>query len=610
MWASIRAGFGVACTNAAIRTGDPGLLGNGTAALESALARTSRQHRRFPFLAAALSTALRERYQRQHAPADLDRAVELVRQAAAAALPGHPRYGWVQMTLARTLTLHAAETGDASGLDDAVEAGLRSLEGSASRRRDVPERQTVLAIALKTRYDLTGNDRDLADSIVHIRAAENGQLRDKGDRVTVAANYALSYMAIFQRYGRLADLDSAIENLAMVASSPGAASRRQLVNLSYALRLRHRALGRHEDIDAAIRAARQAAGSGLFSSPEVAATLSDALAARSRSAGEPGDLDESIVLGGLAADLAPDGGSRRGALLSLGQLLTIRYEDHGNPADIEQAVDNLRAALAEVSQRDPGRVAYLDSLGHALWARYEGGAGSPEDVAESVRLLEAAVAGTPDDHREADARRGNLAAALWTRFGITHDPRDLDAAIDHGEKALDAPASTQADQTGLLLNLGIAHKTRFDDRGDLQDALRAITLWRQATRLPDIRAGMRIGSARNWGELAMRTGDLETAVAGYGAAIQMLPEVAWRGLSTAGQHWILASWRGLASEAAAAALSAGQAGKAVEMAETGRSVSWGHALARHVSLDDLRGCAPELADRITRVRDAMASLQA
>ena len=610
MWASIMAGLGVAGVNAAIRNGDMRLLGRGAAALEAALARTSSQDRRYPYLAAALSTALRERYQRQRVPADLDRAVELARQAAAAAPSGHPQHGWAQETLARALTLRAVEDGDARALDAAVEAGHRSLEGEAVRQREAATRRTALGIALKARYDLAGSDQDLAESIAHIRAAQAVQLRGDQDRAAVALNYALSYLADFARYGRLSDLDAAIENLAAAASLPEPPSRLHLVALSRAFRLRHEALGRLEDVDAAVCAARQAAGGEPLRDPEAAAVLSAALAARSRSVGEPGDLDEAVTIAETAVGLTSEGGARSEALLALGQLLTVRFEDRADPSDINGAVDHLRAALASTTEQDPGRAAYLDSLGQALWARREGGAGSDTDVLESARLLQAAVAATPEDHQQAAGRLGNLAAALWTRFEITRDHQDLDAAISSGEKALTAVASAWAARTRLLLNLGIAYNSRFDEHGGPQDAQRAIAVWREATQLADVRAGMRIGTARNYGDLAMRAGDPETALAGYDTAIRMLPEAAWRGLSTAGQQRILASWGRLAGEAAAAALSAGQAGRAVEMAETGSSVSWEHALALGAALESLREAAPELAERITRTAAAMTALQA
>ena len=166
-----------------------------------------------------------------------------------------PQHGWAQETLARALTLRAVEDGDARALDAAVEAGRRSLEGDAVRQREAATRHTALGIALKARYDLVGSDQDLADSIVHIRAAQAVQLRSDEDRAAVALNYALSYLADFARYGRLSDLDAAIEKLAAAASLPEPASRRHLVALSRAFRLRHEALGRLEDVDAAVRVA-------------------------------------------------------------------------------------------------------------------------------------------------------------------------------------------------------------------------------------------------------------------------------------------------------------------------------------------------------------------
>jgi hypothetical protein len=77
----------------------------------------------------------------------------------------------------------------------------------------------------------------------------------------------------------------------------------------------------------------------------------------------------------------------------------------------------------------------------------------------------------------------------------------------------------------LLLNLGLAYQTRFNQSGERQDAIRAIAAWQEATDQPTIRAGMRVGTARNWADLATRIGDPTAAVAGYEAAIRLLPEL-------------------------------------------------------------------------------------
>ncbi|ONI74123.1 hypothetical protein BWI15_12200 [Kribbella sp. ALI-6-A] len=239
MLMAMKIAFATASINAAIRTGDARLLDKSVKSLEQAFARLPEGHNQFPYVAAALAIAVRERYERRGDPADLERALDLVWSAANATPPDHRQYGWIQSELARTLTMHGGPTGQRTMLDEAVVAGRRSVGDLKLRGRDLAVRHTVLAIALNARHNLTGDDEDLAESTEHMRVAMGGSLRSAHDRATVAANNALSRLVAYDRFGRAAELDAAIESLNTIVSRPDDGYRQRLIDLSYALRRRH-----------------------------------------------------------------------------------------------------------------------------------------------------------------------------------------------------------------------------------------------------------------------------------------------------------------------------------------------------------------------------------
>jgi hypothetical protein len=69
-------------------------------------------------------------------------------------------------------------------------------------------------------------------------------------------------------------------------------------------------------------------------------------------------------------------------------------------------------------------------------------------------------------------------------------------------------------------------------------------------------------------------------VEGFTAGIELLPLVAWHGLDQTTREHHLREWAGLASDAAAVAVAAGDPARAVELLEAGRSMLWTQALHR------------------------------
>jgi hypothetical protein len=111
----------------------------------------------------------------------------------------------------------------------------------------------------------------------------------------------------------------------------------------------------------------------------------------------------------------------------------------------------------------------------------------------------------------------------------------------------------------------------------------------------------RVAAASRWGELAADRGEWNEATAGFSAALELLPQLAWTGLAHDEQYAQVAQRTGLAADAAACALAAGHVKQAVELLEDGRLVMWTH-LSRQRGLAGIRQEHPELAHRLERLR--------
>ena len=105
-------------------------------------------------------------------------------------------------------------------------------------------------------------------------------------------------------------------------------------------------------------------------------------------------------------------------------------------------------------------------------------------------------------------------------------------------------------------------------------------------------------------ELAGYAGvSLRDALAAVEAAVGLLPQVAARALIRADREFRLAQQASLAGRAAAAAVAAGEPGRAVELLEQTRGVLVADSLdARSSDLNRLRGQSPALADEFDRLR--------
>jgi tetratricopeptide (TPR) repeat protein len=279
-------------------------------------------------------------------------------------------------------------------------------------------------------------------------------------------------------------------------------------------------------------------------------------------------------------------------------ILQFQFRATGDPVHLDEAVTAARQAV-EATPTGHHRRAMLIAFGQALRLRSAAG-----DLDPAITAFEQAVAAADPDYPSGVALSG-LSGALTARYERDSDPDDLDTAVTAARKAVEAISHDDLALAVCLLNLGRTLRSRAEQFGRPGDLMEAADVMRRAAELHAASAEVRLDAARAWGTVARVAGQHRAAADGYALAVDLLPQVAWRGLDRRVQEHFLGEWSGLANDAACVAIEAGDPERAVELLDQGRSVLWTQAL--HLRSDSARLAerVPELAVELNRIRQEL-----
>ncbi|MFI5716183.1 SAV_2336 N-terminal domain-related protein [Nocardia sp. NPDC051750] len=175
-----------------------------------------------------------------------------------------------------------------------------------------------------------------------------------------------------------------------------------------------------------------------------------ALARAAHEAIRLGDTESGLAACRHALGTLPMGHPERPALLNgLITLLRSRWEDSGNPGDLDEAIAVGKAALAEFDDDTEVGSATMIGLGELLLHRFEV-VGGADFLTDATRVLRSAVESTePDDPGRAELSE-RLADALLRRCEITGDPLYAWEAVDLYPAAADTE-SDEPDRGAVLM---------------------------------------------------------------------------------------------------------------------------------------------------------------
>ncbi|MDG4830594.1 CHAT domain-containing protein [Solwaraspora sp. WMMD1047] len=533
-----------------------------------------------------LAAAYRCRYRLRGRSGDLRRAVGLLERRLAVTGADVAALG----ELGEAYRQRYEQTGDPTHVDRAVTLTDQAVTHAGDQAS--PALLLNLSGALLLRYERTGARSDLRRATTLSERAVSGLPRDDPDR---GAHLAVAASVLLKRHERsrsTEDIHRAVDlyEQALATLADDDRARPSLLRgLARALHQRHLTTGDSTDLDRAVTLARWVLAAISPVHPERAAVTMDLAAVhltRHTHTGVLADLAQAIDLAKRA--LTPDGPPPW--LSTLGEAYQQRYLVTGDITDLDQAV-----AIGEraTTGTDIGLAARQVRLATAYWCRHRS-ANRERDLDRAVELAARALSGTPADHAQLPGRQALLAEMRLDRYRLAGVTGDADAAIDLSERALASVPANHPGRSRFLATTCAAHLERGVtalDPGQLRDLSARVVETLGAAPLDRTTAHHAAGS------LALATGDAPLAVKLLDQAVALLPSVAPREAGWADQQHRYGRLAGLVGDAVAAHCAAGDPSGAVEVAELGRGVLLASQANTRVDLVELAEHNPRLADR-------------
>ncbi|GAB1823799.1 CHAT domain-containing protein [Herbidospora sp. RD11066] len=550
-------------------------------------------------------------------------AITRAREAAEAAEPGSEMAAHCLSNLAHMAHSRHELTGDQDALAEALDAARRSLAALPEGHPDAPRLRHDYAVMLRSRYLREGAPEILAENCALLAWV----IEAVPDEPLYLISWATSLMERFHVAGDLDDVRASVAaaEKALAATPPEDPRLASYLNILAAAMFE---LGKAENdvhkLERGLEHGRASVGATPEGAPELALHLSnlaahlgvmrapeslresvvvldkafealpvghparaDCLARRAEAlfslydhTGEARLLGEAAATGREALTLIPENSPLRGRVLNT---LSVVLRQGNTREALEEAVAAARRAVAQPGD-EPSLVLHLDSLRHCL-SRYDdllgGDPAVRREIAEVARRM---VLLTPGH-----ARR--LSSLSWALL----QARELDEAVDVGREA--SRLSTDAEiafRTGSAL---LARETESDAREAVEVLGKGVADEGSAPQ-------HRIEAARALSYAHSGLGDHVNALKAMDEAVALFPVVAsWR-LAQEGRTRALGRHGGLAAEAAAAALDAGEPGRAVTYLEQSRVLLLGEALRMRA---DLRDLSDSTVAEFLRLRDLLTA---
>ncbi|KAF8135924.1 CHAT domain-containing protein, partial [Mycena galopus ATCC 62051] len=298
-----------------------------------------------------------------------------------------------------------------------------------------------------------------------------------------------------------------------------------------------------------------------------------------------------------AVQLTPGGHPDKPAILiNLGNSLSGRFERLGDLSDLNKSILMFEDAVQLTPDGHHDKPGRLSNLGNSLLDRSQR-LGNLNDLNKSMLMNEDAARLTPDDHTEKPMRLNNLGRSLLGHFEQLGDLSDLNKSILMFEDAVRLTPDGHPNKPAFLLNLGSSLFGRFHLLKNHDDLLQAISQYSSAACSITGPAHVRFDACSMWGHLA-QISQHPSLLQAYTLALDLLPQLAWLGLSFRDRHYHILKAGKVVRNAAAAAITACQYAKAIEWLEQGRSIIWGQLLQLRTPIDALKQKHPDLADHL------------
>ncbi|KAJ7458209.1 TPR-like protein [Mycena latifolia] len=599
----------------------------------------------------SLGTSLLRRFERLGNPQDLKKSIPLLEVSLQSTPEDHPDRPLKLTCLSGALSRSFEQFGDLKDLNRSILFLQHAVQLTPNVDPQKCVRVTNLSSSLRVRFEQLGDRSDIDQSISMLEGVLLATAVSHPERPATLTSLGNILFRRSERLGKSEDIDrsiSTLEEALQLTSDDDPAKVFQLSSLGNSLLCRFEQSGDTGDINKSILRYTKALEMTSEDNPKKASllfSLATALAQRFKRFGYITDINQSIALFGDSVRLTPDGHTEAPTRLSsLGSALRARFQRFGDPVDVHMSVKTLEDGVRLTPDNHHSKPSMLNDLGNAFLDRFER-LGEALDLNESVSVLTEAFKLVPTDHTHRPFICANLGNSLRLRFQELGDPWDVTRSVLMFQSALQLVPEGHTERPLWLSNLGFSLSLRFEGIGDINDLEKSISIIREAIKLaPEghplkpmmfcnlanslrLRFGrvkdsndldelisqftaaacsttgpatVRFQACSMWAKYA-QTSQHPSLLNAYSAALDLLPEMAWLGLSIGDRHHRILEAGEMVRDAAAAAISASRNGQAVEWLEQGRSIIWGQLLNLRTPVDALRESHPGLAEDLVRL---------
>ncbi|KAB5588050.1 aromatic di-alanine and TPR containing protein [Ceratobasidium theobromae] len=559
-----------------------------------------------PRLLSGLGDSYQFRFELLGGIEDINRAVEYQFRGVSLVPEGHSSISTWLGHLGKSHMCRFKRLGQLDDINKAIEYQTRSVSLAPQHSLNMPTLLNNLGISYHARFERLGKYDDIEMAIQYNNQAVMLTPEDHPDMPMSLSNLGIAHRIRFSHLGQLEDIDKAIEcQTRAVSLTPKGHAYIPvwLNNLGNSHQSRFNRSGKLEDLDKAIEFKAEAVSFTPSGHPNLPLRLSNlgiSYRTRFERLKQLDDIDKAIQYQTKAVSLTPGGHATLPAWLNnLGNSHYSRFENIEKIEDIDKAIEHNARAVALTSGDHVDLPSRLSNLGNAHALRFHH-LGKLDDNDKAIQYHNEAISLTPEGNANIPAFLNNLGDSHMSRFESLRNIEDINRAIEVKTQALSLTPEGHANVPPRLTNLGNAQWKRYQLSSDPESLDRSVECFRRAALSTTGDPRSKFFAACKWAQVTSSEPITDHLLA-FQTAVNLIPHVIWFG-TTITQRYSDARLIGdIATEAAAAAISAQQYDCALEWLEHARSIVWNQALQLRSPLDRLFAASPCLANTLQQV---------
>ena len=607
-----------------------------------------------------IGSAYRDKFNSRGNIEDLDNAIQYLQQALGTSSLDRPEFLSEQHDgLGDAFKTRYEKLGNIADLEESIKHYQSAINTTPEGHEDLSPRLMNLGSMFGNRYLRLGDLADIEKSLSFNQRSLKITAADSPIRATLLQNIGCGYHDRYLNTAVMSDLSDAItfykEALDLTPEEHSKHPNR-LQALGSGFGDRYQRTGNIDDIEEAIRLFSDALSKTPTSHPELSfrlQNLSTAFVIRYERNGVTGDLDHATTLSRLAVEKEknPVGDMFRSRRLeTLAIVYQQRYVSTGAIQNLDHSIHYYQEALNNTPADDPNRPFQLHCIGNSYADRYNR-TWELVDLEQSIHYSRDALDLTPNGHSERPKRLQNLASQYHLKYQRCGNIPDQEQSFRLAHEALELLPSDHLGRRELLTFLSHLYRVRHENKGERVDIEQSIQYCHEALKLipldhpqlGDLLDSLAAGyyakyRAVGGGELLEQAIQLYRRVLDYsvssahtriGAATFLLEaysdadnwaeahQAALKALSLvqllvpryqerADKQYHLSRIAGLASDAAAVSLNAGQSPyEAIRLLEQGRGIITGSVQDIRTDISDLLQQHPQYSTKLLAFREIL-----